>query len=163
VTGSSRNSFDDENFGALSKIGVDAVMDPVAAAMFAADANVTAAVLVLRLVAWAFTLAVIPVATVTVHSVLAGRVAVPTVSVNVAAANPVFDPAAANVVEPQLCEVVMPDGVLTIKNVGKTSATLSVVTSNGAFNLNVYEIDVGRSVYGSEISSLLTEKAVTTV
>ena len=58
--------------------------------------------------------------------------------------------------------MLMPDGVLTIKNVGKTSATLSVVTSNGVFNLNVYDIDVGRSVYGSAISNLLTDNAGTT-
>jgi len=141
---------------------VDVVMDPVVAAILAADANVTATVRVFRFAGCASALVVIPVVIVTVHSVLAGRIAVAAVNVRVAAARPLFIPAIENVVVAHPVDMVTPDGVLAIKNVGSTSAIVSD-TSNGVFNLNVYEIEVGRSVYGSAIRSLLTDNNVMTV
>jgi hypothetical protein len=105
---------------------------------------------------------VTPVDTVTVHSDSAARIAVAAVNVMVAVAVYVLEPAAVKVVDPHPAVVVMPDGVLTKRNVGSSSATVSD-TSNGVFNLNVYEIDVGRSVDGSAISSLLNDNAGTTI
>ena len=67
VTGSDMSISDIANLGVRSSIAVDAVMDPVAPAMLAADASVTATVRVFRLALCAFTLAEIPVFTVTEH------------------------------------------------------------------------------------------------
>ena len=162
VTGSDRSMIEVVNFGVRSFTAVETVMDPVAATIFAADANVTADVRVLRFAACALTLVVIPVLTVTVHSVSVGSTALNAVKVNVALATPVLDPPAPKVVAPHPLDVLTSLGVFTIKKVGSTSAIASLISSK-VLSLKVYETEVGRSVYGSERTSLLSTNAVTVV
>ena len=140
----------------------ETAMDPLAAAISAADASPTATVRVFRLTACAHLPVVTPLPTVTVQSVPAPSVAVAVVSVSVAADVPEPVAAALNVVLPQLAEKLKPPGVPSVK-VGSTNAMVSVVTSRGAFKLNVYEMEDGDHVEGSAIVSMLVVSAGATV
>jgi hypothetical protein len=84
------------------------------------------------------------------------------VSVSVAVDVPDFVSAAVNAVEPHPLDVLSPPAVPMV-NVGSTSAMVSVVGSSGAFNSNVYEIDVCDHVAGSAITSTLLVNAGATV
>ena len=141
---------------------VDAVMDPLAAAMSVAEASATATVRVFRLAACAHLPVVTPVPTVTVHSEPAPSVAVAVLSVSVAAAVPEPVAATLNVVLPHPVDELMAPGVPSV-NVGSTSAMVSVVTSRGAFSSTVYEMEDGDHVDGSAMVSMLVVSAGATV
>jgi hypothetical protein len=105
---------------------------------------------------------VTPLATVTVHSVLAASVAVAAVRVSVAV-NPDPDVATVNVVDPHPLDLLKLDGD-AIVNVGSTRAMLSLlVCTRAAFSTNVYATDDGEYVVGSAITSLLVDSAGATV
>ena len=141
---------------------VDAVMDPLAAAMSVAEASATATVRVFRLAACAHLPVVTPVPTVTVHSEPAPSVAVAVLSVSVAAAVPEPVAATLNVVLPHPVDELMAPGVPSV-NVGSTRAMVSVVTSRGAFSSTVYEMEDGDHVDGSAMVSMLVVSAGATV
>jgi len=137
-------------------------MELLTAAMFAADASVTATVRLLRSAFCDNRLVVTPVATVTVHSDPAASVAVFAVRVRVASAVPEFVAAAVNAVLPHPADMVGTDGDVSV-NVGSTRAMVSVVCSSGALSSNVYEIDVAVDVTGFATCKALADIAGTTV
>ena len=105
---------------------------------------------------------VTPLPTVTVHSVLAARVAVAAVSVSVVV-DPDPDVAAVNVVDPHPLDLLMPPGDAMV-NVGSFNAMLSLLLcTSGAFITNVYATDDGDHVVGSAITSLLVDSTGATV
>jgi hypothetical protein len=122
------------------------------APILAVLAKVNASVRVLLLAVWPTALVVTPVATVTVHSVPAGSVAVAAVNVNVAVAAPVLAAATAKVVLPHPLVV----GVERDEkaNVGRTIAILSL-TRRFAFNEKATDMAVGLETTGLEIDRTL--------
>ena len=162
VTGLAMSSLLFWNAAVGATTWVDAVMDPLAAAMSVAEASATATVRVFRSAACAHLPVVTPVPTVTVHSEPAPSVAVAVLSVSVAAAVPEPVAATLNVVLPHPVDELMAPGVPSV-NVGSTSAMVSVVTSRGAFSSTVYEMEDGDHVDGSAMVSMLVVSAGATV
>jgi hypothetical protein len=128
--------------------------------MFAALANVTATVRVLRSAACATVDVVMPLATVTVHSAPAASVAVAAVSVSVAPA-PEPEVATVNVVLPHLFDTLTPAGD-AIVNIGSTNAMLSAASS-GLFIVNANETADCANVVVLANTSLLVLRAGATV
>ena len=146
-------------------MAVEAVMEPVAAAMLVALPSVTATVRVFRFADCAFALVVTPVATVTVHSAPAASVAVLDVSVSVAVAVPELVAATVKAVVPHPADML---GVASVPmvNVGSTSAMESaglLLCTNGALSSNVYDTAVGKCSSGRATITVLVASAGTTV
>jgi hypothetical protein len=159
VTGFAITSLLCWNAGVGATISVDFAI--ATAAMSDAAASVTATVRVLRSAACAFALVVTPVATVTVHSDPATRVAVAAVRVSVAAVRPELATAPVNVVVPQPAEVVIPAGDAIVK-VGSTNAMLSEA-ARGAFSSNRYDTGVADHVCGVATFNRFTPSTGATV
>ena len=108
------------------------------AAMFAAEARFTATVLVDKSAACDKGDVVMPLDRVSTHSDPAGRVAVAAVKVTAALAVPELEPATVKVVSPHPGDLESPPGEAVMK-VGRVS-TMESATSNGAFEVHLYEI-----------------------
>ena len=135
------------NAGVGAVTAVDAVIDPVVAAMFVAPCSTTPTVRVFRFAVCASWLVVTPLPTVTVHSDIAAKSAVVAVKVSVASVVPELVAAAVNPVDPHPLDVLSPPlsaALLPIVKVGSTSEMVSAVPvyTRGAFSSNVYDSEV---------------------
>ena len=151
------------NAGVGAVIAVEAVMEPVVAAMFVAAPKATATVRVFRLAFCALALVVTPVATVTVHSDAAASVAVLAVNVSVAVAVPELVAATVKAVLPHPADMLGVASVPMVK-VGSTSAMVSAgLCTRATFSSNVYDTDDSDHVSGVAITNALVASAVATV